>query len=290
MKLSIHLFSAILLFMVCINSINAQKKDTTIYVNQHFKKSWYNGPLICGHRGGFDGNFPENSLSRFSMSANAFKKSAVMLELDIRQSADGDLFIMHDETIDRTTNGVGTIKQLSSKYLESLFLKTQNGEPTQERIPTFDDVLNWLSTHKNIYLMVDVKDDLWQKTVQKIEQKGLEDRCLILTFSPINTQKVYQLSSSITISTLISNEEDWERIKTLNIPFSNLVAYINAKTPVSLIEKLKKNEIVLTSDISENVQKHPDAFDKGYYTEFLKTKQVAILITDYPVAVQELLK
>ncbi|MEA5260175.1 glycerophosphodiester phosphodiesterase family protein [Arcicella aquatica] len=290
MKLSIQLFSSILLFMVCINNIHAQKKDTSIYVNQHFKKSWKNGPLISGHRGGFDSNLPENSLARFNMIANAFKKSAVMLELDIRQSADGDLFIMHDETIDRTTNGVGVIKELASTYLESLYLKAQKGDPTQERIPTFDGVLKWLSAHKNVYLMVDVKDDLWQKTVQKIKKKRLEDRCLILTFSPINTQKVYQLSSTITISTLISSEKDWERIKALNIPFRNLVAYINAQTPVSLIEKLKKNGIVLTSDISENVQKHPDAFDKGYYTEFLKTKQVDILITDYPFAVQELLK
>lgn len=272
---------AIFLFFIHLDLINAQ---------QAFQKSLPNAPLICGHRGGFDGKLPENSLSRFNRAVKKFKKSTVMLELDVRQNADGELFILHDETLDRTTTGAGAIKNATSSYLKSLYLKNQESAITQERIPTFEEVLNWVQSYKNVYLMVDIKGDCWEKTIQAIQSKRLENQCLILTFSAANTQKVRQLAPNITISALITNQKDWDMIQSFHIPQNHLVAYINKETPVSLIETLKQQCIKITSDVSENVQRHSFPFNKNYYTDFIKNKQLDILISDYPIQVRSFLK
>src|SRR4051812_12494742 len=76
--------------------------------------------LICGHRGGFYPLLPENSMAAFEFTANRYNPSRVVVEFDIRKSKDGTLFIMHDETVDRTTNGTGKTSELSDAYLETL--------------------------------------------------------------------------------------------------------------------------------------------------------------------------
>ena len=96
---------------------------------------------IAGHRGGYYYEHPESSLPLFGSIAKKFKSDTIIVELDLRKSKNGTIYIMHDETVDRTTNGKGKIDQLDDAYLNSLYLKKENGEITHERIPTFDDVL-----------------------------------------------------------------------------------------------------------------------------------------------------
>jgi glycerophosphoryl diester phosphodiesterase len=266
--------------------LKAQNKSQDPSIQLLAKRS----TLISGHRGGFDGNLPENSLSRFRMTAKKFKKSAVMLELDVRESTDGQLFILHDATLERTTNGEGQIGQTSSAVLKGLFLKTKDGKLTKEPIPTFAAILDWLSLHQNVFLMVDVKADVLAKVLALIKEKRLIQQCLILTFSPTDTKKVHDLEPNVLVSALISNEKDWEGIQSFHIPHEYLAAYINDKTPPALIEKLQENQILLTSDISEQVKKHPYPFNLPYYRDFLQQMKVSVLITDFPIGVKDLMK
>jgi glycerophosphoryl diester phosphodiesterase len=96
---------------------------------------------IAGHRGGYYYEHPESSLSLFGPIAKKFKSDTIIVELDLRKSKNGTIYIMHDETVDRTTSGNGKIDQLKDAYLNSLFLKKGNGQLSRERIPTFEEVL-----------------------------------------------------------------------------------------------------------------------------------------------------
>jgi glycerophosphoryl diester phosphodiesterase len=92
--------------------VNATKKTILIDHSQ---------PLIIGHRGGFESKLPENSISMFDFTyANACSKP-IGIEFDIRESASGSLYIMHDSTVDRTTNGSGKITILSDSYIFHYF-------------------------------------------------------------------------------------------------------------------------------------------------------------------------
>src|SRR6187402_3704807 len=89
-------------------------------------------PIICGHRGGFYPEFPENSLSVINYVQNQIDHSLLFLEIDIRQSKNGTLYILHDESVDRTTNGKGNLADLSDDYIDHLFLKSASGKSSED--------------------------------------------------------------------------------------------------------------------------------------------------------------
>lgn len=104
------------------------------------------GPLLIGHRGAA-GLAPENTLASFR---EAVERWAVdMIELDVRASADGRCVVIHDATVDRTTNGTGPVAGMTLEELQSLdagyrFTDVDGGHPFRGRglrVPTFDEVL-----------------------------------------------------------------------------------------------------------------------------------------------------
>lgn len=94
--------------------------------------------LVVAHRGDWR-NAPENSLQAFQ---NCIDMGVDMIELDLHMSKDSVLFIMHDGTVDRTTNGHGKVSDLTSDELRKLRLRAGHGIVTSHAIPTFEEVLN----------------------------------------------------------------------------------------------------------------------------------------------------
>lgn len=94
--------------------------------------------LVVAHRGDWR-NAPENSLQAFQ---NCIDMGVDMIELDLHMSKDSVLFIMHDGTVDRTTNGHGKVSDLTSDELKKLRLRAGHGIVTSHAIPTFEEVLN----------------------------------------------------------------------------------------------------------------------------------------------------
>ena len=94
---------------------------------------------LCAHRAntqkGIADGIPENSLTSIEYAINA---GVEMIELDARPTSDGILVLMHDNTIDRTTNGSGAVGDYS---YQQLYLKDAAGNLTNERIPTLEDAL-----------------------------------------------------------------------------------------------------------------------------------------------------
>lgn len=92
-----------------------------------------NGTLILGHRGASVAE-PENTLRAF---ARAIEFGAVGIECDVQRAADGELVLIHDDTLDRTTNGTGIVGELPWSALASL--DAGGGHP----IPRLADLLDW---------------------------------------------------------------------------------------------------------------------------------------------------
>ena len=97
---------------------------------------------LCSHRGnskkGMAEGVPENSLPAIEYAIEA---GAEIIELDARPTSDGVLVLMHDNTIDRTTNGSGTVGSFTYDQLQQFYLRDASGKLTNERIPTLEDAL-----------------------------------------------------------------------------------------------------------------------------------------------------
>ncbi|MGK7378897.1 glycerophosphodiester phosphodiesterase family protein [Planococcus sp. 1R117A] len=98
--------------------------------------------FAVAHRGLW-GTVPENSLSAFQQCLD---QRIYLIELDLQQTKDGHLIVMHDSTVDRMTSGKGKIAELTMSQIRSLTLKEKNGgrqaKLTDELVPTLREVLS----------------------------------------------------------------------------------------------------------------------------------------------------
>ena len=237
---------------------------------------------IAGHRGGYYFNYPESSLSLLNYLSKQFKNDTIIAEIDLRKSKNGTIYIMHDETVDRTTTGTGKIDQLDDNYLEGLFLKKENGEITKKRIPTFEEVLQFIRK-KNINLMLDIKTSIHAEAYELVKAHKMENRMLTLTFNMELTKKVATLSNKISLSALMESENDWQMFKEISMPVGKKIAYVNAKTPVLLIQELRKNNVKIMADVSEASRNSGKPLGDEGYQKKVKDQTLDILITDFPI-------
>jgi glycerophosphoryl diester phosphodiesterase len=145
-----------------------------------------NEVVIIGHRGArFEA--PENTLPGFRY---ALELGLDAVEFDVRMSADGDLLVMHDETVDRTTNGHGNVADLTLADLRALDARAAFPDWDEPCIiPTLDEVLD-LVGHLG-ELLIEIKSDaqarlerIVPETVATITRRGLGERVTLTSFAP----------------------------------------------------------------------------------------------------------
>lgn len=162
-----------------------------LYQNDHRTTHPYlsNNPNILNiaHRGGL-GLGPENTISTFN---KALKMGADMLELDIRATSDSILVLLHDETVNRTTNGKGRISELTLKEAKKLnagYWWTDDDSISfpfrllNIKIPTFNEFLTNFKDHK---LNIEIKqhDNFIAKNLCKsIKENNIQDNVIIGSF------------------------------------------------------------------------------------------------------------
>ena len=116
---------------------------------------------LVGHRGAM-GHAPENTMASYTLAQHM---GAEFVECDVHLSRDKEVIVMHDERVERTTNGAGLIKDLSLKQIKKLdagawFARKFKGE----KVPTLHDLLSWArhKTSKRGYQMgvaIEIKNE-----------------------------------------------------------------------------------------------------------------------------------
>ncbi|SKB76975.1 glycerophosphodiester phosphodiesterase family protein [Dyadobacter psychrophilus] len=245
--------------------------------------------IIAAHRGGSYAQFPESSLALFTATSNAFGKDTVYIEIDLRRSKDGTIYLMHDPTADRTTNGSGKLEDLDDKYLNSLRLKTKDGNITNEHILTLEEILSFIKRRK-VNLMLDIKSPIYKEALDQVKKHKLEDRMLVLTFQNPVTVQVAEASQNVLISALIETEEAWKRFEEVPVKTGKRVAYITSKTPASLVTRLRKENVLIMADVSEDLRHDGKPLKREQYRAKVQEQNLDILISDFPVEAREALK
>jgi glycerophosphoryl diester phosphodiesterase len=144
--------------------------------------------LVIAHRG-FSGAAPENTLIAFQKGIEA---GSDMIELDVHLSRDGEIVVIHDETLDRTTNGKGLVVDHTLKELKKLDAGSSFGPQfAGERIPTLREVLELAKGRAQVN--VEIKNpthgkypiaELTEKVLQEVNQAGMMDRVIFSCFNP----------------------------------------------------------------------------------------------------------
>lgn len=200
------LFSLLLILLTAF-SISAQTRTDKLLKNLHDNKSKY--IFVIAHRGDWR-NAPENSLQSIE---KAIAMKVDMVELDIQPTKDGNFICMHDETLDRTSTGKGTIKNYTTEELKKFVLRSGNGIKTRKPIPTLKEVLNVCKDR--ILVNIDKGGTYIKEIMPIIKECGMEKQVIIKGYYPVEkVKKEYGSSESILYMPIV-NLWDKEAVATI---------------------------------------------------------------------------
>ncbi|MCE5208218.1 MAG: glycerophosphodiester phosphodiesterase [Chloroflexi bacterium] len=162
-------------------------------------------PAIFGHRGA-SGYAPENTMAAFEL---AIRQGADGIEFDVKLSSDGHVVIIHDPSVDRTTNGTGWVKNLTLKELKALdagssFSSRFAGEPIPGLAELFEHLRDQIYFNIELTNYTTQNDALPEKTAELVLQYHLQDNIIFSSFSKKTLTRIKALLPQVPVAMLAS--------------------------------------------------------------------------------------
>jgi glycerophosphoryl diester phosphodiesterase len=202
MKTLLFSFLFLLLFtMLCCresNSRNNAIEKRLQVLNNPYSKS----VLVTAHRA-FHTTYPENSLAAIRHS---IELGIDMVELDVRQTKDGVLILMHDHTVNRTTKGKGEVKDMTLAEVKKLVLKKSDKSALVHLVPTLQEVL--LLVKDRILVDIDIKNAPVKKLFEIVKETKTENQVLFFQHHNATHDSVIQMDPSLKIVPRAGTTED----------------------------------------------------------------------------------
>lgn len=169
--------------------------------------------LVLAHRGA-SGYAPENTLEAFRL---AVEQGADGFELDVHFSRDGHLVVIHDETVDRTTNGKGRVWDLTLEELQTLDACAGKDAYKGARIPTLAQVLE-LIQGTGLICNIEIKTDnifypgIEQAVLDLVKRMDLENQIIYSSFNHFTLRKIRELDKNARLGMLFGDVlvEPWK--------------------------------------------------------------------------------
>ncbi len=167
--------------------------------------------LVIAHRG-FSGTAPENTLGAFK---KALDLGVDMIELDVHLSKDGEVVVIHDDTLNRTTNGKGKVAEYTLKELKQLDAGSFfNPRFSGERIPTLKEVLALVKGQVPLNIELKKGDmgpytliDLADRAFQDIEKKGMVNQVIFSSFELSAIERIRERNPNVLLA--LNYGKDW---------------------------------------------------------------------------------
>ncbi|HTP07222.1 MAG TPA: glycerophosphodiester phosphodiesterase family protein [Anaerolineae bacterium] len=186
-------------------------------------------PLVIAHRGS-SAYAPENTLAAFQLAA---EQEADAIELDADLTRDGHVVVMHDATIDRTTDGHGSVADLTLEEIRRADAGTwKSVEFTGGRVPLLEEVFE--AVGQQLLINVEIKGMAWRgngleaQVAALIEKHDLLDRVILSSFNPLALRRVKQIDSRLACGLLVAPDLPFYLRDAWLAP---LIPHLNARHP-----------------------------------------------------------
>lgn len=187
--------------------------------------------IVAAHRGGPAPGFAENAISTFE---NTLRQAPALLEIDIAQTRDGVLVLMHDDTLERTTNGEGAVREATLAQLQALQLEDEAGRALEAHPPTLREALDWAGGRT--ILELDVKRGVsYEDVVAAVRAAGAAERVIFITYSVPAAIRVHRLAPELMISTTIEGKADLDALERGGVDLTRILAWTGIEEPNSAL-------------------------------------------------------
>ncbi|NOZ04568.1 MAG: glycerophosphodiester phosphodiesterase family protein [FCB group bacterium] len=200
--------------------------------------------LVVAHRG-YWRTAPENSLQAIK---NSIDIGVDIVEIDVRRTKDKRFILMHDETVDRTTNGSGKVEDYTLDSLKQLYLKDAAGSLTKQKIPTLKEVM--LLAKGRILVNLDKSENYISELYELLRETGTVQQAIFKGSKPVSI--VRQEYGSLLDSIIYMPIVNWETSPTLDYinefekginPIAYEVIYQTENSPIiGYIKTIKENK------------------------------------------------
>lgn len=235
---------------------------------------------IFAHRG-YSGKYPENTMIAFK---KALECGVDGIELDVQLTKDGEVVIIHDETIDRTTTGKGFVVDYTYEELERFDASFKFKDLGFNKIPTLREYFQLVKDYDivtNVELKTGINEYLGieEKVWELIKEYNLEEKVIISSFNHFSVMRMKKIAPQLKYGFL---SEDWiidagkythsHGVQCYHPRFNNLVP--------DVIKELKKYNLEIntwTVNLEEDMR-------------YLYSNNIDVIITNYPELAQEIKK
>ncbi len=178
-------------------------------------------PLVIGHRGN-SSNAPANTIESIRQ---AIELGVDMIELDVRLSKDGIPVLIHNDTVDETTNGHGAVSSLSLAQLKELDAGSwKDKKYTNEKIPTLVEALEFAKG--KVCLSLDLKDELAiSPMIKDIHNTNMRDEVVICGCSEPQAKQIWDIDKSITV--LFNTDSQLDKLAELEDKTEFIAMYVH---------------------------------------------------------------
>ncbi|PEM42034.1 glycerophosphodiester phosphodiesterase [Bacillus toyonensis] len=275
----ISLITIICFFIVIsifvFRQINEHKYTKAINQSNHIKN--------IAHRGA-SAYAPEHTIAAYKLCQQL---KGDYIEIDLQMTKDGHLLAMHDETVNRTTNGKGLVKEHTLEEMKQLnvgsfFNEKYPNFAKQEfenaKVPTLKEIREMFGHNANYYIETKSPDEypgMEEKLLEIIKYYQISDKVIIQSFSEESLQKIHSLHANIPLVQLLSyqksvqlNELEIEKYKTYCIGLGMNYKYID----LAYVKKIKKH----------GLEVHPFTVDNEKDMKKLLSWGVDGMFTNYP--------
>jgi glycerophosphoryl diester phosphodiesterase len=251
----------ILISLIFMNRVSSQNNP---------KNTSLNKTDIVAHRGG-SLLAPENTLAAFN---NAIQIGAAWIEIDVHQTSNKVTVVIHDNTLQRTTNGKGSVDKITFEELRSFDAGGKFSDKfAGEKVPTLEETLTLIAGKCN--LLIEIKDpdasgDIEKDVVSLIQKHQAWSWCVVQSFNYQSVLKVHQMDAQIKTALLfvkpnidkIQNDAEMSFLSGINIYHR-----FAGKRTIEKIHALHKTVFVWTVNHPKRIQKMVENGVDGIMTD-----------------------
>lgn len=184
--------------------------------------------VISAHRGGYVDGFAENALSTLK---NGYENGLRLFEVDVSRSKDGVLFLHHDRTLQRTTNGSGAVVNWDMDEIEYLQLMDTSGTLLDEAPPRLDAVLEW-AVNQDVLLQLDRKDPVeFAQIVRAVRDAGAQNNAILISYNDEQAIEIARLAPELMMSASVNSREHQAVLEAAGVEASRVIAWTGTRNP-----------------------------------------------------------
>jgi len=239
--------------------------------------------LVSAHRAGAYPGYPENALETME---NVAGRMPALIEVDVATTADGALVLMHDDTLQRTTTGVGAVTEHKLKEIRSLRLEDEDGDVTDFVAPTLADALAWAEDRAIVQIDIKRSTD-YEDVVDAVRAQGAQDRVIYIAYTLPQALKLNALAPQSMVSLAVEEIGDLDEAEAAGLPLAHVLAWTGLETTrPDLYDALRARgvEVIFGTlggerSIDMEIENSGDA---GRYRE-IAADGVTVIATDRPL-------